>query len=145
MNRRTALKLLTASVASLAVTKPSFAAPQTHIVEMKKGNLFTPPLLHVNVGDTVRFVNVSGSHNSESIPGMIPAGVKPWKSRIRKTFDLTIDQEGVYGYKCTPHYAKAMVGLIVAGNPAVNLAEAKAAKNPPRAQAVFDKLFAQIG
>ncbi|WP_371170260.1 pseudoazurin [Aliiroseovarius sp. 2305UL8-7] len=145
MNRRTALGLLATSALVLTVANPSFAAPQTHVVEMKKGDIFTPALLYVSIGDTVRFVNVSGSHNTESIPGMIPDGVAPWKSRMRKTFDLIIEKEGVYGYKCTPHYSKGMVGLIVAGDPAINLAAARSVKNPPRSQAVFERLFAQIG
>ncbi|KIC35700.1 hypothetical protein RA27_22600, partial [Ruegeria sp. ANG-R] len=64
----------------------SSAQPQVHVVEMMRGNLFSPKFLEANVGDIVRFVNVSGSHNSESIPGMIPDGVAPWKSKLRKTF-----------------------------------------------------------
>ena len=122
------------------VPTKTFAQGKVHVVEMKK-DIFVPDFLEVALGDTVRFVNVNGSHNSESIPGMIPSGVTAWRSRLRQDFELQVDQPGVYGYKCTPHYSKGMVGLIVARDPAVNLQAAQSVSNPRRAQAVFDRLF----
>ncbi|KIC38975.1 hypothetical protein RA27_17505, partial [Ruegeria sp. ANG-R] len=63
--------------------------------------------------------------------------------KLRKTFDLQLNTEGVYGYKCTPHYQKGMVGLIVVGNPSGNLTQAMSVKTPAGAQMVFDSLFMQ--
>lgn len=131
-------------MAGVALSRPTFAQQTVHIVEMRSGNIYVPEYLEVAVGDLVRFVNVSGGHNSESIAGMIPEGAQRWKSRLRETFDLEINQVGVYGYKCTPHYSRGMVGLIVAGDPTVNLEAAKSVKTPQRAAAVFERLFAQI-
>ena len=35
------------------------------------------------------------------------------------------EKEGVYGYKCTPHYILGMVGLVVVGSSSSNLDVAK--------------------
>jgi len=35
-------------------------------------------------------------------------------------------KEGVYGYKCTPHYILGMVGLVIVGNSDSNFEKAKA-------------------
>lgn len=124
----------------------AFAQSQTHTVQMiseGKDKIFVPDFLIVDVGDTVRFVNVSGHHNTESIKGMIPEGVKRWKSKIDQTFYLKITHEGVYGYKCTPHYNQRMVGLIVAGDPVVNLEAARGAKMPPLVKELMDILFSE--
>lgn len=124
----------------------SFSGERIHVIEMitQKGQkLFVPDYLEVEIGDTVRFVNVSGNHNTESMRSMIPEGASRWKSALNNTFDLRITHEGVYGYRCTPHYRQAMVGLIVAGNPNVNLERARQRYMPPRVAQVFDRLFAK--
>ena len=124
----------------------AFAQSQFHTVQMiseGKDKIFVPDFLVVDVGDTVRFINVSGHHNTESIKGMIPDGAKHWKSEIDQTFDLKVTHEGVFGYKCTPHYNQRMVGLIVAGNPDVNLNQAKAVKTPPLVKELMDILFSE--
>ncbi|MEM7441376.1 MAG: plastocyanin/azurin family copper-binding protein [Pseudomonadota bacterium] len=144
MNRRT---FVTAVVATLAARAGHAEEAKTHIVEMvSKGarKIFEPQYLEVAVGDTVRFVNLSGTHNTESVDGMIPDGVAPWKSKLKETFDLTITHAGVYGYICTPHLSKAMVGLIVAGDPSGNLEAAKAVRVGKRADGVFEELFTLV-
>ena len=55
-------------------------------------------------------------------------------------FTVTLDKEGVYGVKCSPHYGMGMVALIEVGKP-VNLDEAKAVKRTGKAKAAFADLF----
>ncbi|MEM8974556.1 MAG: pseudoazurin [Pseudomonadota bacterium] len=120
------------------------AEPKTHVVEMitEKGKkIFDPIFIKVSVGDTVSFINVSGNHNTESMRGMIPPGAKRWNSKLGKQFDLKITHEGIYAYRCTPHYRQAMVGMIVAGDPRANLDKAKQAYTIPKVAEIFDKLF----
>ncbi|MEO0327836.1 MAG: plastocyanin/azurin family copper-binding protein [Pseudomonadota bacterium] len=151
MNKKSLLSALFAIV--ILISLPSFviAEPKVHTVEMiteggKK--LFVPDFLEVSVGDIVRFVNISGNHNTESIKGMIPQGAESWRSNISETFELTIQKEGVYAYKCTPHLQKRMVGVIVAGNPAINLREAHkvamGAKFSPKVSNAFAELLERI-
>lgn len=137
---------LVLSVSILFQSGLAFAEPRIFEIQMiSEGGekLFVPEYLEVSVGDTVRFVNVSGNHNTESMRGMIPEGAAHWKSKLRATFDLKISHDGVYAYRCTPHYRQAMVGLIVAGNPHANLEEAKQAYTISKVAEVFDRLFAK--
>ena len=91
--------------------------------------LFDPIGLHVEPGDTVRWVNVSGSHsatayaedNGSASMRLIPEGAEPWNSEIQTeegaTFEYTFEEEGTYDYFCIPHKSLGMVGRIVCGEP----------------------------
>lgn len=147
LNRRKILKLSLASTMASAVGFPAVSAEQLHPVSMwtegaKK--FYDPAFLRANIGDVVQFVNITGNHNTESIRGMIPKGAAPWNSELNETFELRVTHEGVYGYKCTPHYTKAMVGLIVVGERLENLDQAIAVKHPKEAREEFQRLFAQV-
>jgi plastocyanin len=91
--------------------------------------VFDPIGLHVEPGDTVRWVNVSGSHsatayaegNGGATQRRIPEGAEPWNSEIQTepdaTFEYTFEEEGTYDYFCIPHKTLGMVGRIVCGEP----------------------------
>lgn len=107
--------------------------------------VFEPDFVKAAPGDVIHFVAVDKGHDVESIKGMLPDGVDPFKGKLNENFDLTVTAEGVYGVKCTPHFPLGMVALIVVGDPSSNLEAAKAVKNPKKAQERLDAAFAQIG
>lgn len=110
----------------------------------EKGSMvFEPDLIVAAPGDTIRFLPTDKGHNVESIEGMIPEGVEAFKSKLNEEFVLTLDAEGVYGIKCTPHYAMGMVALIQVGEPG-NLEQAQAVRQLGRAKTVFAELFDQL-
>jgi pseudoazurin len=76
---------------------------------------FEPAFLKVAPGDTVTFVPQDKTHNSESIAKALPEGAEGWKGKINEEVTVTFDVEGFYGYKCLPHAAMGMVGLIQVG------------------------------
>jgi pseudoazurin len=136
--------LLGAAVAALTLASPSLAAE--HVVRMlNRGTTgpmaFEPAVVRIAPGDTVRFVPTNPSHNAESIPGMLPAGARPFRGAINREFSVRFTQPGVYGYKCLPHYGMGMVGLVIVGNPNGNLAAARRVVHPGRARTVFNSLF----
>lgn len=150
-SRITLFSLLCVFAALGIVLGGTAAHAETHIVQMlnkhpetKARQVFYPPVLRAKVGDTVRFVSADKGHNSQSIAGMLPEGAKPWKSKINKDFEITLTQEGTYGYKCTPHYGLGMVGLILVGDFKTNLELAKSKKNPGKARKVFAELFESL-
>ncbi|MFC3722972.1 pseudoazurin [Neoaquamicrobium sediminum] len=108
----------------------------------KGAMVFEPDLIVAAPGDTIRFVPTDKGHNVETIKGMFPEGAEPFKSKFNEEFTVTVTAEGVYGVKCTPHYAMGMVALIQVGEPA-NADEAKAVKQTGKAKAVFAELFGQ--
>lgn len=124
------------------------ALAETHEVHMlNKGEagsmVFEPDYVAAQPGDTIHFVSVDKGHNVEGIKGMLPDGVAAFKSKMNKDFDLTVDAEGVYGVKCTPHYGMGMVALIQVGK-AGNLDAVQAVKQKGKAKKRFEAIFAQV-
>ena len=128
------------------------AAPLTHaetfeIKMLNKGAegamVFEPAFVKAAVGDTINFVSTDKGHNVESIDKMLPEGVEAIKSKIGEDFVLTVANEGIYGFKCTPHFAMGMVALIQVGAP-VNLDAAAGVVHKGKAKTRFEPLFAQI-
>lgn len=143
MKRVLALAAAAALTAGLAAV-PAFAAD--HEVKMLNRGaagvmVFEPAFLEVQPGDSVTFVPTDRSHNAESIDGMLPAGAEAFKGAMNKPVTVTFEAEGVYGYKCKPHTAMGMVGVVVVGDPSGNLAEAGQAKLPGKAKKVMATLL----
>ena len=131
------LRLLSAIIATMAAISVTAAE---HTVQMKNQGstgimVFEPAVLKVAVGDTVTFQPSDMGHNSQSIPSMSPAGAKGWTGGINQSVSVTIDTEGVYIYKCQPHLALGMIGVVVAGE-ATNI-EAINAKVPAMEKALL--------
>lgn len=163
--RRATLKLFgattTASLMPLVALAQTNETPEikpvTHEVMMltkdpenkKNRNLFSPDLLHINPGDTVRFIATDKGHNAASDKKMLPEGAEPWKGKINKDVEVTFTVEGTYGYFCTPHRTLGMVGLVLVGDPSSNYEAAKALKQKSKAKKryldIFERADAIIG
>lgn len=88
------------------------AYPFTQIVTLS-GHAFTPSSFTINLGDTVKWVWVNGSHTTTSLG--IPAGAVSWNKTINsnaanKTYIYVPAVTGTYNYKCTPHASAGMLG-----------------------------------
>lgn len=145
------MKRMFFTIAAAAMfASPAYAA--THEVQMLNKNpdnakqrmVFSPSYLKIAPGDTVIFKAVDKGHNTVSVKGMIPEGVTPWKSKMNKDFEVTLDIEGVYGYKCMPHFGMGMVGVIQVGDDVSNLETAKGAKMPGKSKKVFGEIFTEM-
>lgn len=137
-----------ALVLSLGLASTALAA-EFEIQMKNKGEagamVFEPSFLKIAPGDTVHFIPTDKSHNVETIKDMLPEGAEPLKSKMNEEYSYTFTEGGIYGIKCTPHYAMGMVGLIVVGDAPANLDAAKAAKNPKKAQERMDADFVASG
>lgn len=153
------MKLFASLLAAMVITLVTLAGPvaaQAEVIEVqmlnkhpdnkKLRNVFLPAVVKAKPGDTIRFISVDKGHNSESLEGMMPEGAEPWKSKISKDFDVTLETPGVYGYRCTPHVTLGMVGLIVVEGEGwdANLEAAKAVKHRGKAAKVFDQLWTEV-
>jgi len=107
-----------------AIETPATGGGQVHIVTAQ-GLKYSPLVSVIAVGDTVAWENMS-SHDTQAIEGLVPEGVEMWHSSMGESFQRTFMQEGIYIYKCTPHWGAAMGGVIIVGNP-VNLDAIKSA------------------
>ncbi|MEL7188143.1 MAG: pseudoazurin [Pseudomonadota bacterium] len=109
--------------------------------------VFKPGLVRAKVGDTIVFKPTDPTHQSQSIDEMIPAGVTGWQGAINEEVSYVVPAPGIYGYKCNPHYAAGMIGLIIVEGEGMeaNLEAAKGVSHPGLAGKAFEELFAEAG
>ncbi|MDX1560925.1 MAG: pseudoazurin [Marinobacter sp.] len=112
-----------------------------HVVEMKNSGadgtlVFEPGFVKAEPGDTVKFVLVDPAHNSVSVE--VPEGAEGWQGAMNEGISVTLNEEGVYVYKCTPHAALNMAGVIQVGE-ATNYESAKTAVDELTAAAATNK------
>ena len=138
-----------ACILAVALTAATPALAKDIVVKMKNQGaggsmVFEPAFVKAQPGDVVHFVPADSSHNAETIPTMLPAGVAPSKGQMNKEFVLPVKTPGIYGIKCMPHFSMGMVALVQVGNgPSSNLAAAKAVKLPPFAARRMTPMLAQ--
>jgi len=140
---RKALLIATLAAAGMIGGFAQAAEIEVHMLNKgeKGGMVFEPDFIQAAPGDTVKFLPTDKGHNAESIKGMLPDGVEKFKSKINQEFVLTVEKDGLYGVKCTPHYGLGMVALIAVGDP-VNEEAARAVKQKGKAKARFADIFA---
>ncbi len=123
-------------------------AAEVEIQMLNKGAdgamVFEPAFVKVQPGDTVTFVAKDKGHDVEAIKEMLPDGAEPFKGKMNEDLSVTVTAPGLYGVKCTPHFAMGMVALIQVGDAPANLDAAKAVKLPKKAQERMDAAFAQV-
>lgn len=139
-------KLMTAGAVALVFATAANA--ETFEIQMlNRGEtgamVFEPAFVKAAVGDTINFVATDKGHNAETLKGMFPEGAEGFKGKISKDLSVTLDQEGLYGVKCAPHYLMGMVAMIQVGAP-TNLDEAAAVKQKGKAKDQFKSLFGQV-
>ncbi len=108
-------KIFAAVLSFFMLAMSGTAMAEEHTVQAK-ATAFDPVALKIAPGDTVAWTNMSG-HNTNFEEGNIPEGVEPWKTSLGENASYTFEKEGVYLYKCDPHFAMGMVGAIIVGEP----------------------------
>ncbi|MTE01917.1 pseudoazurin [Paracoccus sp. YIM 132242] len=143
----TRLPFLAAPAFLLALAVPGLAAEhEVHMLNKGEAGMmvFEPAFVKAAPGDTVHFIPTDKSHNVEAIKDILPAGVEPFKSKMNEEYTLTVTEPGLYGVKCTPHFAMGMVGLIQVGDAPANVDAAKTAKMAKKARERMDAELAQV-
>lgn len=145
--------LAASAAAATLPTLPVFADGHAHTVEMlnkhpddsKLRNVFLPRVLAVQPGETVLFQATDRGHNAASVDGMQPDGVEDWDGGMNKDVAITFDKPGIYGYKCTPHAAIGMVGLIVVEGEGKldNLEAAQGVRQRGKAKQIWEEIWAE--
>lgn len=141
------LKGLGIAVVLALASGTAFAAE--HEVHMRNQGeagpmVFEPAVIKAAPGDTVRFIPSDKTHNVEGVKGMLPEGVEPFKGKTNEEYTLTLTQPGIYGVRCSPHFAMGMVALIQAGDNPGNLEAAQAVKMPGKAGERMKAYFAEL-
>ena len=113
-------------------------------IDSKRRNIYSPALIQIELGDTVKWVATDRGHNVEFVRGAVPEGVKPFRSALGKDVSYTFSTPGAYVFKCTPHYGLGMVGIIIVGETPDNLLDIAAKKYPGKADKRIDALLAPL-
>ncbi len=110
MRLRTPLLLLLA----FCCVAPQLASAAIVAVAVGPGNAFSPKFPTINVGDTVRWTLMGGTHNVSSDSGLFRSGNV---SGSWGPFDHTFNSAGTFGYHCELHGApgSGMFGTITVG------------------------------
>lgn len=140
--------LAAAAIAAFSLSSVAVFAAEFEVQMLNKGDagamVFEPAFLQIAPGDTVKFVPTDKGHNAETIKDMLPEGAEPFKGKINEEFSVTFDVAGAYAYKCAPHYAMGMVGMIVVGEAPANLEALKAMTVPGKVATKFEEFYALI-
>ena len=83
--------------------------------------VFEPDIMRIEPGGTVEFVAWDFGHDLISVDGLLPAGAPPFSGYKNADTSVNFEVEGVHVYQCAAHKAVGMVGLVVVGDPSVNL------------------------
>ena len=86
-----------------------------HIVTIS-GNTFSPEELTINEGETVMWINDSGTHNVNGSLSTYPDNPEGFFSGDPDTnweFEFTFTEPGTYDYRCDLHWGGGMVGSVV--------------------------------
>jgi pseudoazurin len=106
--------------------------------------VFEPALIVANVGDTVTFLPTDKGHMAASVKGMLPDGAEKFKGKTNKPVSYTVTVEGLYGVRCTPHYANGMVAIIAVGSSVDPEIFLKGIKVSKKAKVRFEELLGKI-
>ncbi|MBE0439698.1 MAG: copper-binding protein [Gammaproteobacteria bacterium] len=126
-------KSLISALLGASVLLSSAVMAENHVINAEV-TAFNPMVIKIAPGDTVSWENMNG-HITNTIftdnggeHQYIPQGAEGWTSAMGENFQtkpLTV--EGVYLYKCDPHWGAGMGGVIIVGTP-TNLDDIQATK-----------------
>lgn len=126
-------KSLISALFGASVLLSGAAMAENHVV-MAEVTAFNPMVIKIAPGDTVSWENMNGHiTNTTFIDNdgehhYIPEGAEGWMSEMGENFTtkpLTV--EGIYLYKCDPHWGAGMGGVVIVGTP-TNLDDIQATK-----------------
>ncbi|MBE1276410.1 plastocyanin/azurin family copper-binding protein [Enterovibrio baiacu] len=80
------------------------------------GVKFDPMFIVVEPGDRVSWVNMP-AHMIETIDAMVPEGTEKIRTELGVDVSFVFNEDGIYVYKCTPHWGARMGGVLLVGNP----------------------------
>lgn len=108
--------------------------------------VFEPATVKAAVGDVITFIPVDKGHDAAAVKDMIPEGVSEFKGKMNEAVKLTVEKEGAYVVKCTPHLGMGMVALVVVGDAVpANLDAIKSGKLPKKARDRLNEEIARLG
>ena len=141
------IRSLTAGLALATLLGGAAFAETIEVQMLNRGSdggrmVFEPSFVNAQPGDTIKFIATDKGHNAETVADMLPEGAEGFKGKINEEIEVTLDEEGLYGVICKPHYAMGMVMTIAVGEVEAAPDDFLEGRIPPRAKERFE---AQLG
>jgi plastocyanin len=78
------------------------------------GNTFSPNNITINVGDTVEWRNMGGTHNVNGTQATFPTNLESFGNAVGTgwTYTYVFNTAGTYAYRCNIHFGMGMVGAV---------------------------------
>lgn len=103
----------------------ALASSATNYQVQVGSNYFAPAYLSIQVGDTVTWTQVSGSHNVNGSLATFPTNPAGFSNGATAggtwTYSHVFSAAGSYSYQCDPHAAMGMVGTVKVTTPCTEL------------------------
>lgn len=109
----------------LLIFGTSVLSAQTSVEITASGTQFNPSQVTINVGDTVHWFNVSGSHSINGSLTEYENNPEPFGIAVGTgwTYSHVFTIPGVYDYHCDPHVSLGMTGVIIVEDSVTSLEE----------------------
>jgi plastocyanin len=108
------IKIAAMSAIFLALCMAGFSTPVKHTINIVSFT-FNPGNISINAGDTVEWVNATGTnHNVNGSTSVYPGNAVSFGNNVGPswTYSFVFTIVGAYNYRCDLHYTMGMVGLI---------------------------------
>jgi pseudoazurin len=117
-------KSLIGAVLAASTLLSSAVMAENHVINASV-TAFDPMVIRIAPGDTVSWENMNGhitntvfTNKDQSTTQYIPEGAEGWTSAMGENYTTApLTVEGVYLYKCDPHWGAGMGGAIIVGEP----------------------------
>jgi plastocyanin len=78
------------------------------------GSSFSPNNITINVGDTVEWRNMGGTHNVNGTQATFPSNPESFGNSVGTgwTYSFVFNTAGTYAYRCNIHFGMGMVGAV---------------------------------
>ena len=143
--------LATSFALGLCLAGHSVNAAEIEVQMLNKGSdgqamVFEPAAIKAQVGDIIRFIPKDRGHDAVSIKGLIPEGAADFKGKVNQPLEVTVEQDGLYVVKCSPHFGMGMVAVIAVGEIEPSQVETiNAAKMPKKAKERMSAALSELG
>lgn len=127
--KRTITKTL-AGIFAVMVSINFTNAQTTHDVTAS-GMSFSPANVTINVGDTVRWTNTSGTHNVNATTATFPSNPESFGNSLGTgwVFKHKFTIAGTYLYHCDQHFGSGMSGSVTVIDPTAGIANINNSEN----------------
>ena len=88
---------------------------QVKYTVLTAGSTFSPNNITIDVGDTVEFKNMGGTHNVNGTQATFPSNPESFGNSIGTgwTYIYVFNTAGNYAYRCDLHFSMGMVGAVI--------------------------------